>query len=59
MRAAVLEQLPFIFEKTMFMFGILKQEKTSLSMAKSLDDLENTLGHDLYRKYFSLILGLQ
>lgn len=46
----------FIFEKTMFMFGILKQEKTSLSMAKSLDDLENTIGHDLYRKYFSLIL---
>ena len=46
----------FIFEKTMFMFGILKQEKTSLSMAKSLDDLENTLGHDLYRKYFALIL---
>lgn len=46
----------FIFEKTMFMFGILKQDKTSLSMAQSLDYLEDTLGHDLYRNYFSLIL---
>lgn len=46
----------FIFEKTMFMFGILKQDKTSLSMSESLDYLEETLGYDLYRKYFSLIL---
>ena len=46
----------FIFEKTMFMFGILKQDKTSLSMSQSLDYLEEILGHDLYRKYFSLIL---
>ena len=38
------------------MFEFLKQEKKSLSMAKSLDELENTLVHDLYRKYFALIL---
>lgn len=46
----------FIFEKTMFMFGILHQERTSLTMAKTLDYLEETLGHDLYRTHFSLIL---
>lgn len=46
----------FLFQNTMFMFGILKQDKTSLSMAESLEYLESTLGHDLYRKYFSLIL---
>ena len=46
----------FLFQNTMFMFGILKQDKTSLSMAESLEHLESTLGHDLYRKYFSLIL---
>lgn len=46
----------FLFQNTMFMFGILKKDKTSLSMAESLEYLESTLGHDLYRKYFSLIL---
>lgn len=46
----------FIFEKTMFMFGFLKQDKACLSMAQSLDYLENILGHDLYRKHFPLIL---
>ena len=46
----------FLFQNTMFMFGILKKDKTSLSMAESLEYLESTLGHDLYRKYFSFIL---
>ena len=32
------------------------KEKTSESMAKSLYNLENKLGHDLYRELFSLIL---
>lgn len=46
----------FIFEKTMFMFGLLHKEKTSLSMSNGLNKIENNLGHDLYRNHFSLIL---
>jgi len=46
----------FLFEKTMFMFGLIHQEKTSLSMANGLEKIEDNLGHDLYRIHFSLIL---
>lgn len=46
----------FIFEKTSFMIGFLHREKTSASMAKTLDDLQEILGDENYTKLFSLIL---
>ena len=46
----------FEFENTGIMIGYLHKEKTSESMAKTLDDLELKLGHDLYCKLFSLLL---
>ena len=46
----------FYFEGSGIMIGFLHKEKTSESMSKTLDDLENKLGHDLYRELFSLIL---
>jgi len=46
----------FYFEGSGLMIGFLHKEKTSESMAKTLDNLENKLGHDLYRELFSLIL---
>lgn len=46
----------FYFEGSGVMIGFLHKEKTSESMAKSLDYLENKLGHDLYRELFPLIL---
>lgn len=46
----------FIFEGSSIVIGFIHEEKTSESMAKTLDDLENKLGHDLYRELFSLIL---
>ena len=46
----------FYFESSGLMIGFLHEEKTSESMAKTLDDLENKLGHDLYRELFPLIL---
>lgn len=46
----------FYFEGSGLMIGFLHEEKTSESMAKTLDDLENKLGHDLYRELFPLIL---
>lgn len=46
----------FYFEGSGIMIGFIHKEKTSESMAKTLDDLENKLGHDLYRELFSLIL---
>lgn len=45
----------FYFESGI-MIGFIHQDRTSESMAKTLDDLENKLGHDLYRELFSLIL---
>ena len=45
----------FIFENTGFMIGFLHQEKTSESMASTLDYLQDILGEDYY-KLFSLIL---
>lgn len=46
----------FYFEGSGIMIGFIHKEKTSESMAKTLDVLENRLGHDLYRELFSLIL---
>ena len=46
----------FYFEGSGIMIGFLHQEKSSESMAKTLDVLEETLGNDLYRTLFSLIL---
>ena len=46
----------FEFENTGIMIGYLHKEKTSESMAKTLDDLEDKLGHDLYCELFSLLL---
>jgi len=46
----------FIFENTAFMIGFLHTEKTSASMAKTLDSLQETLGDENYKSLFSLIL---
>ena len=45
----------FIFQNTGFMIGFLHTEKTSESMASTLNDLQNVLQDDYY-KLFSLIL---
>lgn len=45
----------FIFENTKLMIGFLHTEKTSASMASSLDELQERLGKDYY-KIFSLLL---
>ena len=46
----------FYFEGSGIMIGFIHKEKTSESMAKTLDALEKKLGHDLYRELFTLIL---
>ena len=46
----------FYFEGSGIMIGFIHKEKTSESMAKTLDNLEIILGHDLYRELFPLIL---
>ena len=46
----------FIFPNTSFMIGFLHTEKTSASMAKTLDKLQELLGDENYNKLFSLIL---
>ena len=46
----------FYFEGSGLMIGFLHQNKTSESMANTLDILEDKLGHDLYRELFPLIL---
>lgn len=46
----------FIFPNTSFMIGFLHNEKTSASMAKTLDNLQKLLGDENYNKLFSLIL---
>ena len=46
----------FYFEGSGIIIGFIHKEKTSESMSKTLDKLENKLGHDLYRELFSLIL---
>lgn len=45
----------FIFENTGFMVGYLHKEKTSESMASTLDNLQEVLEND-YSKLFSLLL---
>lgn len=45
----------FIFENTSLMIGFLHKEKTSVSMASTLDYLQEILTED-YKKLFSLIL---
>lgn len=45
----------FSFQNTSLMIGFLHSEKTSVSMASSLDYLQELLGND-YRKLFSLLL---
>ena len=45
----------FLFENTGLMIGFLHKEKTSISMASTLDYLQETLAED-YKKLFSLIL---
>ena len=45
----------FIFQNTKLMIGFLHTEKTSESMASTLDNLQETLEDD-YQKLFSLIL---
>jgi len=46
----------FIFEKSLFMIGFIHEEKTSDSMAKSLDELEGKLESPTFMKLFPLIL---
>ena len=46
----------FYFEGSGIIIGFIHKEKTSESMSKTLDKLEDKLGHDLYRELFSLIL---
>ena len=46
----------FIFPNTSFMIGFLHTEKTSESMSKTLDILQERLGDENYNKLFSLIL---
>lgn len=46
----------FIFQNTSFMIGFLHNEKTSDSMAKTLDTLQERLRDENYSKLFSLIL---
>ena len=45
----------FIFENTSLMVGFLHEEKTSISMANTLDNLQKILGDDYYT-HFSLLL---
>ena len=46
----------FIFENTLFMIGILHNNKTTDSMSKSLDKFQNILTNKEYEKLFSLLL---
>lgn len=46
----------FEFENTGIMIGYLHEEKTSESMAKTLDKLQYKLGNDIYCELFSLLL---
>lgn len=46
----------FIFEKTGFMIGFLHQEKTSESMGKTIDKIQNKLTNDEFKQLFSILL---
>lgn len=46
----------FLFENAPVMIGFLHKEKTSVSMASTLDMLQDRLGKDDFQKIFSLLL---
>lgn len=46
----------FLFTKTAFMIGFLHSDKTSESMANTLNLLQKSLGPDMFAKLFSLLL---
>ncbi len=46
----------FLFEKTAFMIGFLHKQKTSESMARSIDKLQELLGGELFSKLFPVLL---
>lgn len=46
----------FLFEKTAFMIGFLHPDKTSESMANTINILQSQLGTNLFSKLFSLLL---
>lgn len=46
----------FIFEKTQFMIGILKNSKTSEKMAKTIDVFEKEFDYQTFEKLFGLLL---
>ena len=46
----------FLFEKTSFMIGFLHTQKTSESMAKSINVLQERLGGELFSKLFPVLL---
>ena len=46
----------FIFENTSFMIGFLHNDKTSESMSKTLNKLQDKLSDGQYKKLFSLLL---
>lgn len=46
----------FLFEKTSFMIGFLHTQKTSESMAESIDMLQKKLGGELFSKLFPVLL---
>ena len=46
----------FYFETSGLMIGFIHKEKTSDSMSKTLNILEDRLGHDVYSELFALIL---
>jgi IS30 family transposase len=47
----------FLFERTAFMVGFLHTEKTSATMARSIDTLQARLGHDMFFKILSVLLA--
>jgi len=47
----------FLFERTAFMIGFLHTERTSASMAKSIDTLGDRLGWEMFEKLLSVILA--
>ena len=46
----------FLFVKTAFMIGILHAERTSESMARGIDKLQEMLGGELFSRLFPLLL---
>ena len=46
-----------IFERTAFMIGFLHTEKTSATMARSIDTLQAQLGNEMFSKILSVVLA--